>query len=151
MTTDHVPVIDYLDSPPKRYEISVGGDRVIRWNETRDGAWVRFEDMDLYMFEGSQLIQKIVAEITHVREQLRTAIPAIETLNRTREELQTELGRARELLEQWMLASDDFDMNDWVLRVRNMLEDSNPFNSTPDDVPDATNNAGPESRPGSKS
>ena len=39
------------------------------------------------------------------------------------------LAAARQLLEEWMLASDDFDMNDWVLRVRNMLEDSNPFNS----------------------
>lgn len=44
------------------------------------------------------------------------------------DELGQELRASRTLLEEWMLASHDFDMDAWVKRVRNMLEDSNPFN-----------------------
>lgn len=39
------------------------------------------------------------------------------------------LASARQLLEDWMLSSDNFDLEAWVLRVRDMLEASNPFNS----------------------
>lgn len=43
--------------------------------------------------------------------------------------IQAQLGASRTLLEEWMLASDDFDMDAWAIRVRDMLEDSNPFNA----------------------
>lgn len=41
----------------------------------------------------------------------------------------------RQLLEDWMLADEDFDMEAWVLKVRDTLEDSNPFNGSTADVP----------------
>jgi hypothetical protein len=53
---------------------------------------------------------------------IRAACRRIELKNRL-------LGSARELLEEWMLASDNFEMETWTLRVRNMLEGSNPFNT----------------------
>jgi hypothetical protein len=55
---------------------------------------------------------------------IRAACRRIELKNRS-------LGAARELLEEWMLASDNFDMDAWTMRVRDMLEGSNPFNAKP--------------------
>jgi hypothetical protein len=48
------------------------------------------------------------------------------------ERLRSELGAARTLLEEWMLADERFDIESWAKRVRDMLEDSNPFNRVAD-------------------
>jgi hypothetical protein len=75
MSVDHVPadekVIDYLNKPPQRYDIGLEGDicgAVLDVKEHPTGEWVRFEDMDLYMFEGGQLMQQCLAELKRLRE-----------------------------------------------------------------------------------
>lgn len=73
---DHRPedrrMIDYLDKPPQRYahvfQKASGSREMV---EDADGDWVKFEDMDLYMFEGGQLALTIVAENTRLREALK--------------------------------------------------------------------------------
>jgi hypothetical protein len=55
-------VYDYLDHPPQRYELvhkSYLGDVM---EEQKDGDWVKFEDMDLYMLEGGKLMQQMCDE-----------------------------------------------------------------------------------------
>lgn len=61
-------MIDYLDKPPQRWhQLGANGAFV----ERADGEWVKFEDMDLYMFEGGQLALTIVAENQRLREALK--------------------------------------------------------------------------------
>lgn len=57
-------MIDYLDKPPQRY------DHVFQKNsgsremvEDPQGEYVKFDDMDLYMFEGAQLMAQAVNRI----------------------------------------------------------------------------------------
>lgn len=67
-------MIDYLDKPPQRYNIGLEGDicgAVLDVKEHPTGEWVRFEDMDLYMFEGGQLALTVVAENQRLREALK--------------------------------------------------------------------------------
>ena len=63
-------MIDYLDNPPQRYAVYLG-DMV----ESSEGEYVKFADMDLYMFEGAQLMARA---ITRLRE-LETALSDIAT------------------------------------------------------------------------
>jgi len=56
------PVIDYLDRPPQRwrheFQKASGSREMV---EDSDGEWVKFDDMDLYMFEGGQLMLRLVS------------------------------------------------------------------------------------------
>jgi hypothetical protein len=57
-------VSDYLDKPPQRYKHEFqkySGSREMV--EDADGEWVKFEDMDLYMFEGGQLMTQALARL----------------------------------------------------------------------------------------
>jgi hypothetical protein len=67
-------VIDYLDKPPQRYE-HVSGAMV----ESATGAWVKFEDMNLYMFEGGQLMQQLAAENDQLRRAARPVVRIMRT------------------------------------------------------------------------
>lgn len=62
------PKIDYLDHPPQRYghvfQKASGSREMV---EDPEGEWVKFDDMDLYMFEGGQLLQQAAAEIDRLR------------------------------------------------------------------------------------
>lgn len=81
---------DYLDHPPQRWhQLGANGAFV----ERSDGEWVKHADMDLYMFEGSELMKQAIETNQQLREQLRTAVPAIATLKETREALQIALNR----------------------------------------------------------
>jgi len=59
-------VIDYLDKPPPRYSLSYD-----QYLADPCGAWVKFTDMDLYMFEGGQLMLQSAARITVLETALR--------------------------------------------------------------------------------
>jgi hypothetical protein len=65
-------MIDYLDKPPQRYahvfQKASGSREMV---EDADGDWVKYEDMDLYMFEGGQLALTLVAENQRLREALK--------------------------------------------------------------------------------
>jgi hypothetical protein len=68
-------VIDYLDRPPKRYNRM--GSALI---ESPTGECVMFADMDLYMFEGGQLMLRMVEKDKQqlaVIERLRAALTEI--------------------------------------------------------------------------
>ena len=63
-------MIDYLDKPPQRY------DHVFQKNsgsremvEDPQGEYVKYDDMDLYMFEGSEFM-KLLAERVKFAETL---------------------------------------------------------------------------------
>lgn len=65
--------MDYLDKPPQRY------DHVFQKNsgsremvEDDKGEYVKFDDMDLYMFEGAQLMQQALAEHKAIAAELET-------------------------------------------------------------------------------
>jgi len=65
-------IIDYLNKPPQRY------DHVFQKNsgsremvEDPKGEYVRFDDMDLYMFEGAQLMQEALAKLKRYEAALR--------------------------------------------------------------------------------
>lgn len=65
-------MIDYLDKPPQRYKHTfqkASGSREMV--EHTEGKWVRFDDMDLYMFEGGQLMQQAATELDRLRAALR--------------------------------------------------------------------------------
>lgn len=49
------------------------------------------------------------------------------------EHLSRHLRDARQLLEDWMIADHTFDLEGWAKKVRDMLEDSNPFNENNDE------------------
>lgn len=53
---------DYLDSPPQRYR---HGSREMVEHEY--GEWVKFVDMDLYMFEGAQMLNRISERLAEAR------------------------------------------------------------------------------------
>jgi hypothetical protein len=54
---------DYLDKPPQRFNlVAARNERGIIEIEAIEGKWVKFADMDLYMFEGSQLIMQLLAK-----------------------------------------------------------------------------------------
>lgn len=59
------PVHDYLNHPPQRWRLECGV--LIADGE---GDLVKFAEMDLYMFEGGQLMLRMLAENTALREQL---------------------------------------------------------------------------------
>lgn len=64
--------MDYLDTPPQRYLITAaetadGRPTVVTITDHR-GEWVKFEDMDLYMMEGGQLLIQASAEIDRLRD-----------------------------------------------------------------------------------
>lgn len=64
--------MDYLDTPPQRYDITAamtqdGKPTVVTITE-RAGQWVKFADMDMYMFEGGRLLIQASAEIDRLRE-----------------------------------------------------------------------------------
>jgi hypothetical protein len=65
---DQKKVYDYLNHPPQRY-VHVSAAMV----ENTAGEWVKFKDMDLYMFEGAQLMQQVLAELNQVRGLLKFA------------------------------------------------------------------------------
>jgi len=87
------PVIDYLDTPPQRWhQLGANGAFV----ERADGEWMKFADVDLYMFEGGQLMLQMVEEHKRLREAL-TKIAAFDP------------GRFRPLVDEiaiWKLATD---------------------------------------------
>lgn len=72
-------MIDYLDKPPQRYahvfQRNSGSREMV---EASEGEWVKFEDMDLYMFEGGQLMQRMLDDNKLLREALETAVSAME-------------------------------------------------------------------------
>ena len=51
-------VIDYLDTPPKRYDMDGDGYPI----EKPQGEWVKFQDMDNYMLEGGGYMRVLLAE-----------------------------------------------------------------------------------------
>lgn len=61
--TEDQRIIDYLDKPPQRYDLVAARNErgVIELTEP-NGKWVKFADMDLYMFEGSQLMMQSLRE-----------------------------------------------------------------------------------------
>jgi hypothetical protein len=66
--------IDYLDHPPQRYKHEfqkASGSREMVAD--REGEWVKFEDMDLYMFEGGQLLLQASHELERFKTALRKA------------------------------------------------------------------------------
>lgn len=77
MSADHSPsnskVYDYLDHPPQRYrhqfQKASGSREMVADGE---GEWVKFEDMDLYMLEGGELMKQMAAE----NEKLKLALGA---------------------------------------------------------------------------
>lgn len=60
-------VIDYLDKPPQRYTCygkdDFGHPYDALASEDSDGAWVRFDDMDLYMLEGFQMMRELAMRL----------------------------------------------------------------------------------------
>lgn len=65
MTTDQ-KTHDYLDHPPQRYT----RDAISGMEPNSAGEWVKHKDMDLYMFEGGQLMLHAVAENARLRKAL---------------------------------------------------------------------------------
>lgn len=56
-------VIDYLNKPPQRFNlIAARNERGIIEEPLADGKWVKFDDMDLFMFEGGELMKKLLAK-----------------------------------------------------------------------------------------
>ena len=73
MAVDHPSedrrMIDYLDKPPQRYDLTAArNERGVIEVPAPNGKWVKYEDMDLYMFEGAQLALTLVAENQRLRE-----------------------------------------------------------------------------------
>lgn len=73
MTSEHdAKVIDYLDKPPQRYahvfQKASGSREMV---EDPEGDWVKFEDMDLYMFEGAQLMNLSIERHEKLRDGIR--------------------------------------------------------------------------------
>ncbi len=65
-------MIDYLDKPPQRYkhefQKACGSREMV---EDAEGEWVKFQDMDLYMFEGAQFILEAMPRIRKLEAALR--------------------------------------------------------------------------------
>lgn len=62
---------DYLDHPPQRYAHEfqrISGSREMV--EHPEGEWVKHEDMDLYMFEGAELMKLAIATNQQANDQL---------------------------------------------------------------------------------
>ena len=68
--------IDYLDKPPQRYTVDFSYGRYY-FEPNATGDWVKFADMDAYMFEGAQLMQQAMAKNQKLRDALMTLLPGL--------------------------------------------------------------------------
>jgi hypothetical protein len=68
--------MDYLDKTLTRYRDSGNGPY-----EHPEGEWVKFADMDLYMFETGQLLIQTCKEIDRLRAAIDKAIELLKIAN----------------------------------------------------------------------
>lgn len=107
--------MDYLDKGPQRYLIGAGRDQdgkpILVTAPDPGGEWVRFEDMDLYMFEGGQLMRQCLLE----RNQANAEI----------DQLSDEVAAARECLRESRVEIERFrsESEDLLAQVRYLMRD----------------------------
>jgi hypothetical protein len=65
-------MIDYLDKPPQRYkhefQCNSGSREMV---EDAEGEWVKYQDMDLYMFEGAQGMLELLKRVKEMQAALQ--------------------------------------------------------------------------------
>ena len=108
-------VSDYLDRPPQRWKLA---DRPVM---DCHGDWVRFTDMDLYMFEGGQLMQRMLAENEQKADEIKRLKEINTALVRDFNTLLADNAKKSESLKSWLEANSP---GGWIDKLRERCGDT---------------------------